>query len=111
MGLEDNSIEFCLQVSESDCYVRNLEDYVDAAEYKALLQTLGESDSEGRKEAPLASKSVVQGLPTVKIESEGAVCTSAVAIEIETLMVKRERRKKKEERRKKEEDRRKNEKE
>ncbi|KAL2324495.1 hypothetical protein Fmac_023553 [Flemingia macrophylla] len=75
MGLEDNSIEFCLQVPESDRYVRNPEDYVDAAEYEALLQTLAENDSEGRKGAPPTSKSAVQGLPTMKIESEGAVCT------------------------------------
>ncbi|KAL2319350.1 hypothetical protein Fmac_028319 [Flemingia macrophylla] len=78
MGLEDNSIEFCLQVPKSDRNIKNLEDYVDAAEYEALLQTLAESDSEGRKGAPPASKSVVQGLPTVKIESKGAVCTDAL---------------------------------
>nr|KYP69238.1 E3 ubiquitin-protein ligase CIP8 [Cajanus cajan] len=74
MGLEDNSIEFRLQVPESDRYVGNPEDYVDAAEYEALLQTLAESDGGGRRGAPPASKSAVEALPTVKIESEGVVC-------------------------------------
>lgn len=39
MGLEDNSIEFRLGVPESDRYIGNPEDYVDAAGYEALLQT------------------------------------------------------------------------
>ncbi|KAK7343304.1 hypothetical protein VNO77_11948 [Canavalia gladiata] len=76
MGLEDNSIEFRLQVPESDRYVGNPEDYVDAAEYEALLQTLAENDGGGRRGAPPASKSVVEALPSVKIvsESEGVAC-------------------------------------
>ncbi|KAK7390780.1 hypothetical protein VNO78_18850 [Psophocarpus tetragonolobus] len=76
MGLEDNSIEFRLQLPESDRYVGNPEDYVDAAEYEALLQTLAESDGGGRRGAPPASKAVVEALPVVKIvlESETVVC-------------------------------------
>ncbi|TKY50690.1 E3 ubiquitin-protein ligase CIP8 [Spatholobus suberectus] len=74
MGLEDNSIEFRLQVPESDRYVGNPEDYVDAAEYEALLQTLAESDGGGRRGAPPASKLAVEALPTVKVECEGVVC-------------------------------------
>lgn len=75
MGLEDNSIEFRLQVPESDRYVGNPEDYVDAAEYEALLQTLAESDGGGgRRGAPPASRSAVEALPTVKIVSEAVVC-------------------------------------
>ncbi|BBG94808.1 COP1-interacting protein 8 [Prunus dulcis] len=49
MGLEDNSIEFRLEVPESDRYIGNPEDYVDAAGYEALLQTLAESDNAGRR--------------------------------------------------------------
>lgn len=66
MGLEDNP----------DRYVGNPEDYVDAAEYEALLQTLAETDGGGRKGAPPASKSAVEALLTVKIasESETVVC-------------------------------------
>ncbi|KAK7280637.1 hypothetical protein RJT34_25702 [Clitoria ternatea] len=76
MGLEDNSIEFRLQLPDSERYVGNPEDYVDAAEYEALLQTLAESDGGGRRGAPPASKSAVESLPTVKIasESEGVAC-------------------------------------
>ncbi|KAL9317012.1 hypothetical protein ACSQ67_013529 [Phaseolus vulgaris] len=76
MGLEDNSIEFRLRVPESDRYVGNPEDYVDAAEYEALLQTLAETDGGSRRGAPPASKSAVEALPTVKIasESETVVC-------------------------------------
>ncbi|KAI4313192.1 hypothetical protein L6164_026190 [Bauhinia variegata] len=76
MGLEDNSIEFRLQVPESDRYVGNPEDYVDATEYEALLQRLAESEGGGRRGAPPAAKSAVEALPTVKIESkdEALVC-------------------------------------
>ncbi|CAN1219464.1 E3 ubiquitin-protein ligase CIP8 [Linum perenne] len=72
MGLEDNSIEFRL---ESDRYVGNPEDYVDAAGYEALLQNLADSEG-GRKGAPPASKSAVSALPTVEVTSkeEASVC-------------------------------------
>ncbi|KAJ0087141.1 hypothetical protein Patl1_09527 [Pistacia atlantica] len=65
MGLEDNSIEFRLEVP----------DYVDAAGYEALLQNLAESDG-GRRGAPPAAKSAVLELPTVEIlsEQEAIVC-------------------------------------
>ncbi|CAI8601719.1 unnamed protein product [Vicia faba] len=78
MGLEDNSIEFRLQGPESERYVGNPEDYVDAADYEALLQTLAESDGSGRRGAPPASKSAVEGLPTVKIALESEVVACAV---------------------------------
>lgn len=76
MGLEDNSIELRFEVPESDRYVGNPEDYVDAAGYEALLQTLAESDSSGRRGAPPASKAAVSELPTVEIKSvdEAVVC-------------------------------------
>ncbi|KAK9946919.1 hypothetical protein M0R45_012358 [Rubus argutus] len=76
MGLEDNSFELRFEVPESDRYVGNPEDYVDAAGYEALLQTLAESDSSGRRGAPPASKAAVSELPTVEIESvdEAVVC-------------------------------------
>ncbi|XP_031283248.1 E3 ubiquitin-protein ligase CIP8-like [Pistacia vera] len=75
MGLEDNSIEFRLEVPESDRYIGNPEDYVDAAGYEALLQNLAESDG-GRRGAPPAAKSAVLELPTVEIlsEQEAIVC-------------------------------------
>lgn len=75
MGLEDNSIEFRLEVPESDRYIGNPEDYVDAAGYEALLQNLAESDG-GRRGAPPAAKSVVLKLSTVEIltEQEAVVC-------------------------------------
>jgi len=78
MGLEDNSIEFRLQAPELDRYVGNPEDYVDAAEYEALLQTLAENDGNGRRGAPPASKSAVEALPTVKIAAGSEVVACAV---------------------------------
>ncbi|KAM1133118.1 hypothetical protein ACFX15_041681 [Malus domestica] len=76
MGLEDNSIEFRLEMPESDRYIGNPEDYVDAAGYEALLQTLAESDNAGRRGAPPAGKNAVSELPSVKIaaEDEAVVC-------------------------------------
>lgn len=78
MGLEDNSIEFRLEVPESDRYIGNPEDYVDAAGYEALLQTLAESDNTGRRGAPPASKNAVSELPTVKIASEDEALVCAI---------------------------------
>lgn len=78
MGMEDNSIEFRLQVPESDRYVGNPEDYVDATEYEALMQILAESDGGGRKGAPPASKAAVEALPTVKITSESDAVACAI---------------------------------
>lgn len=85
MGLEDNSIEFRLQVPDSDRYVGNPEDYVDAAEYEALLQTLAENDGSGKRGAPPAAKSAVEALPTVEIVSESeavacAICKDLVGV-------------------------------
>ncbi|CAI0381718.1 unnamed protein product [Linum tenue] len=75
MGLEDNSIEFRLEVPESDRYIGNPEDYVDAAGYEALLQNLADSEG-GRKGAPPASKSAVSALPAIEVtgERETSVC-------------------------------------
>ncbi|WCJ35083.1 E3 ubiquitin-protein ligase CIP8 [Euphorbia peplus] len=70
MGLEDNSIEFRLEVPETDRYIGNPEDYVDAAGYEALLQNLAESGDGGRRGAPPASKSVVSSLLTFEVTSE-----------------------------------------
>lgn len=77
MGLEDNSIEFRLEVPESDRYVGNPEDYVDAAGYEALLQNLAENDG-GRRGAPPASKAAVQELPTERISSEQEAVLCAI---------------------------------
>ncbi|OIW06803.1 hypothetical protein TanjilG_11528 [Lupinus angustifolius] len=77
-GLDDNSIQFRLQVPESDRYVGNPEDYVDAAEYEALLQTLAETDGGGKKGAPPAAKSAVEALPMVEIVSEKDVLACAI---------------------------------
>lgn len=76
MGLEDTSIEFRLEVPESDRYVGNPEDYVDSEGYEALLQALAENDIGARRGAPPASKSAVSALPTVVIasETEASVC-------------------------------------
>lgn len=70
MGLENHSIELTLQVPDSDTYVGNPGDYVDASEYEALLQNLAESDSGARRGAPPASKSAVEGLESVEIDNE-----------------------------------------
>lgn len=83
MGLEDNSIEFRFEMPETDRYIGNPGDYVDAAEYEALLQNLAEA--EGRRGAPPASKSAVENLRTVEIKSEVdsyvcAVCKDAVNV-------------------------------
>lgn len=76
MGLEDHSIELRLQVPDSDTYVGNPGDYVDAAEYEALLQNLAESDSGARRGAPPAAKAAVEGLENVVIgkEEKAMVC-------------------------------------
>ncbi|CAN6682852.1 unnamed protein product [Malus baccata var. baccata] len=78
MGLEDNSIEFRLEMPESDRYIGNPEDYVDAAGYEALLQTLAESDNAGRRGSPPASKNAVSELPSVKIASEDEAVVCAI---------------------------------
>jgi hypothetical protein len=78
MGLEDTSIEFRLEVPESDRYVGNPEDYVDADGYEALLQALAENDIGARRGAPPASKSAVSALPTVKIASEAEALACAI---------------------------------
>ncbi|GKA58804.1 E3 ubiquitin protein ligase CIP8 [Tanacetum coccineum] len=62
MGLEDHSIEFRFQ--NTDSYIGNPGDYVDAAGYEQLLQTLAETDS--KKGAPPASKSAIEALKTVE---------------------------------------------
>ncbi|GLT91985.1 hypothetical protein SLE2022_098440 [Rubroshorea leprosula] len=74
MGL-GNSIELRFELSDSDRYIGNPEDYVDAAGFEELLQNLAESDI-GRRGAPPAAKSAVSGLPTVEIlkEAEAVVC-------------------------------------
>lgn len=77
MGLDDNSIEFRLEVPESDRYIGNPEDYVDAAGYEALLQNLAESDG-GRRGAPPAAKSAVSALPTVEITSKEETLVCAI---------------------------------
>ncbi|OVA19623.1 zinc finger protein [Macleaya cordata] len=76
MGLEDNAVELRVEMLESDRYIGNPEDYVDAAGYEALLQNLAESEGGAIRGAPPAAKSAVSALPTVVItpEEEGLVC-------------------------------------
>ncbi|XP_071733105.1 E3 ubiquitin-protein ligase CIP8 [Rutidosis leptorrhynchoides] len=75
MGLEDHSIEFRFQIGENDRYIGNPGDYVDAAGYEALLQTLAESDNGSKRGSPPAAKSAVEGLPTVEvIVNDSEVC-------------------------------------
>ncbi|KAL1561097.1 E3 ubiquitin-protein ligase CIP8 [Salvia divinorum] len=78
MGLEDHSIELTLQVPDSDTYVGNPGDYVDASEYEALLQNLAESDSGARRGSPPAAKSVVEGLEGFQIDKEENVIACAI---------------------------------
>ncbi|GAB2222490.1 hypothetical protein Droror1_Dr00013713 [Drosera rotundifolia] len=84
MGLEDNSIEFRFEMPwMMDRYAANRGDYVDAAEYEALLQNLAET--EGRRGAPPAAGSAISALMTVEIRSEKesyvcAVCKDAVSV-------------------------------
>ncbi|KAK6131015.1 hypothetical protein DH2020_035242 [Rehmannia glutinosa] len=78
MGLEDHSIELRLQVPDSDTYVGNPGDYVDAAEYEALLQNLAESDSGARRGAPPAAKAAVEGLESVVIKKEENAMVCAI---------------------------------
>ncbi|XP_050213293.1 E3 ubiquitin-protein ligase CIP8 [Mercurialis annua] len=91
MGLEDNSIEFRLEVPETDRYIGNPEDYVDAAGYETLLQNLAESDN-GRRGPPPASKSAISALATVVITSDNqteacAICKDMVNVgETETKL-------------------------
>ncbi|KAK9748565.1 hypothetical protein RND81_02G067000 [Saponaria officinalis] len=80
MGLENNSVELRF---ETDRYIGNPGDYVNEAEYEALLQNLAEA--EGRRGAPPASKSAVEGLKTVVVkEEEGclvcAICKDGVSV-------------------------------
>ncbi|KAL6522069.1 hypothetical protein OROMI_031946 [Orobanche minor] len=78
MGIEDHSIQLRIQVPDSDTYIGNPGDYVDAAEYEALLQNLAESDSGARLGAPPASKAVVEGLENVVIEKEDKAIVCAI---------------------------------
>ncbi|KAK1431344.1 hypothetical protein QVD17_07801 [Tagetes erecta] len=93
MGLENQSIDFRLQVTgdddedddeDDDGYIGNPGDYVDAAGYEALIQTLAEGDSNGRRGAPPAAKNAVANLQTVEIKSTDvkicAVCKEKLFI-------------------------------
>lgn len=78
MGLEDHSIELRLHAADTDHYVGNPGDYVDAAEYEALLQNLAESDSGTRRGAPPAAKSAIEALESVVIEKEEDTTVCAI---------------------------------
>ncbi|XP_060184070.1 E3 ubiquitin-protein ligase CIP8 [Lycium barbarum] len=82
MGLEDHSIELRLQVPDVDGYIGNPGDYVDAAGYEALLQTLAESDGNGRRGAPPASKSAIEGLDTMVVKEEKDVMGCAICKDV-----------------------------
>ncbi|KAD2393328.1 hypothetical protein E3N88_40305 [Mikania micrantha] len=66
-GLEDHSI--AVSFEDGDNYVGNPGDYVDAAGYETLLQTLAESDTGGKGGAPPAASSAVEALPTVEVKA------------------------------------------
>nr|XP_016513309.1 PREDICTED: E3 ubiquitin-protein ligase CIP8-like isoform X2 [Nicotiana tabacum]XP_016513310.1 PREDICTED: E3 ubiquitin-protein ligase CIP8-like isoform X3 [Nicotiana tabacum] len=85
MGLEDHSIELRLQVPDVDGYIGNPGDYVDAAGYEALLQTLAESDGSGRRGAPPASKTAIEGLDTLVIKGEQEVMACAICKDVVNL--------------------------
>ncbi|CAI9753381.1 unnamed protein product [Fraxinus pennsylvanica] len=78
MGIEDHSVELRFQVPESDTFIGNPGDYVDAAGFEALLQNLVENDNEGRRGAPPASKEAVEGLENRVIGKEGASLACAI---------------------------------
>ncbi|KAH6820331.1 hypothetical protein C2S53_017151 [Perilla frutescens var. hirtella] len=78
MGMENHSIELTLQVPDSDTYVGNPGDYVDASEYEALLQNLADSDSGARRGAPPAAKAAVEGLESVEIGKEDNTIVCAI---------------------------------
>ncbi|GER47439.1 RING/U-box superfamily protein [Striga asiatica] len=78
MGLEDHALELRLQVSDSNIYVGNPGDYVNAAEYEALLQNLADSDSGAKRGAPPAAKAAVEGLKSVVVEKEEEVMVCAI---------------------------------
>ncbi|KAJ8557085.1 hypothetical protein K7X08_002710 [Anisodus acutangulus] len=82
MGLEDHSIELRLQVPDVDGYIGNPGDYVDAAGYEALLQTLAESDGSGRRGAPPASKSAIESLDTLVVKEEQEVMACAICKDV-----------------------------
>ncbi|KAG6422688.1 hypothetical protein SASPL_113066 [Salvia splendens] len=63
---------------DSDTYVGNPGDYVNASEYEALLQNLAESDSGAQRGAPPAAKSVVEGLKGFRIDKEENVIACAI---------------------------------
>ncbi|CAN4112862.1 unnamed protein product [Withania somnifera] len=82
MGLEDHSIELRLQVPDVDGYIETPGDYVDAAGYEALLQTLAESDGNGRRGAPPASKSAIEGLDSLVIKEEQEIVACAICKDV-----------------------------
>lgn len=85
MGLEDNSIEFRLELPETDRYIENPADYVDAAEYQSLLRNLAEA--EGRRGAPLIVKSAMENLRTMEIKSEEERPTFAPCVRMLSMWV------------------------
>ncbi|XP_073043779.1 E3 ubiquitin-protein ligase CIP8-like [Primulina eburnea] len=70
MGLEDHPFDLRLHVPESETYVGNPGDYVDAAGYEALLLNLADSDTGGRRGAPPAAKWVIERLESILIQKE-----------------------------------------
>ncbi|XP_042493097.1 E3 ubiquitin-protein ligase CIP8-like [Macadamia integrifolia] len=81
MGLEDNSIELRVEIPESDGYIGNPEDYVDAAGYESLLQNLADSDGGVRRGAPPAARLAVSALETLQITLEAEVLVCAICKE------------------------------
>ncbi|KZV33159.1 hypothetical protein F511_18175 [Dorcoceras hygrometricum] len=78
MGLEDHPFGLRINVSESETYVGNPGDYVDAAGYEALLQNLADSDTGGRRGAPPAAKWAVEKLESLSIEKEEETMTCSI---------------------------------
>ncbi|GER44758.1 RING/U-box superfamily protein [Striga asiatica] len=68
-----------------DTYVGNPGDYVNAAEYEALLQNLADSDSGAKHGSPPAAKAAMEGLQSMLVEKEEdvmvcAICRDTVSI-------------------------------
>ncbi|CAI9757995.1 unnamed protein product [Fraxinus pennsylvanica] len=78
MGIEDHTVELRFQVPESDTFIGNPGDYVDAVGYEALLQNLVENDNGGRRGAPPASKEAVEGLENMLIGKDEASLACAI---------------------------------
>ncbi|XP_073276725.1 E3 ubiquitin-protein ligase CIP8-like [Primulina huaijiensis] len=78
MVMEHHPFDLRLHVPESETYVGNPRDYVDAAGYEVSLQNLADSDTGGRRGAPPAAKWVVDILESVSIRKKEETLTCSI---------------------------------